>query len=213
MIVKLILDKRIAKDEDLEVQNFCGGEFRSNEFCTAALWVCSFTAWMESWRIIPEIRKKCVPLNKIVEYLNRFFNDLLTMIDFLDFDILAYLTCPLRYITGKYGIKVDLSCFESKIQQILEKIIEKRIALEMNTSSVDRLGEFMPPMDIIKKYYDLGGRLITLGSDAHTTECASIYFREALICLREIGFENIYYYQNRIPHPLALSMETEPVGI
>ena len=45
----------------------------------------------------------------IVDYLDVYFDDMLTMIDTMDFDILAHLTCPLRYIKGKYKIDVDIS--------------------------------------------------------------------------------------------------------
>ena len=76
------------------------------------------------------------------------------MIDFADFDILAHLTCPLRYIVGKYKIDIELSRYVDKIETILKKII--------------------------KKYYDLGGYLITFGSDAHVAENASCGFDEAI---------------------------------
>ena len=145
---------------------------------------------------------------EIIEYLNRYLDDMLTMIDFLDLDILAHLTCPLRYITGKYGIRVDLAPFEDKIRLILRKIIEKGIALEVNTSALDRMGELMPPVDMIKSYYNMGGRLVTLGSDAHTPDRASVCFEEALACLREIGFDAVYYYQNRQPRPISI-LQTE----
>ena len=43
----------------------------------------------------------------IIEYLDAYFDDVLTMIETTDFDILAHLTCPLRYIKGKYNIDID----------------------------------------------------------------------------------------------------------
>lgn len=147
------------------------------------------------------------------DYLGRYFEDMRKMIDFLDFDILAHLTCPLRYITGKYGIKADLSCFDGQIRQILERIIEKGIALEVNTSSLDHFGELMPSGEILRTYYALGGRRITLGSDAHVAERASMGFEAAAECLGEIGFSRICYYQNRIPRAISLTGETAAVGV
>lgn len=142
--------------------------------------------------------------NTIIEYVDAYFDDVLTMTEAIDFDILAHLTCPLRYIKGKYKIDIDLSYYEKKIDRILRKIIQKGIALEVNTSSFDVLGTFMPPADILKKYYDMGGYLITLGSDAHVAKDASKHFDEAIAEIKKIGFENIYYYKNRKPFQITI---------
>ncbi len=137
-------------------------------------------------------------------FMDAYFNDMLTMLETLDFDILAHLTCPLRYIRGKYLLDFDLDGYMGKIEQILKKIIEKGIALEINTSSYDTLGDFMPSVDIIKLYYDLGGRMITLGSDAHIAENASKNFCEAIKTIESIGFDGIYYLENRAAKKINL---------
>ena len=130
-------------------------------------------------------------------YLDDYFNDMLTMLDRIDFDILAHLTCPIRYIKGKYGIDIDMSRFEDKIETILTKTIKTGKALEINTSSWGILGDCMPSRDILKKYRDMGGYLLTMGSDAHVTENADKYFDEARQQLRELGFKHLYYFENR----------------
>ena len=91
-----------------------------------------------------------------------------------------------------------------KYQGDIEKIIQKGIALEVNTSSFGILNDFMPSVDILKKYRDMGGYLITLGSDAHVAKNASLYFGEAIDALKKIGFKNIYYYKNRKPYQIEL---------
>lgn len=141
---------------------------------------------------------------QIYSYLDCYFNDMLKMISTTDFDILAHLTCPLRYITGKYGIETDISVFEDKITEILKTIIKNGIALEVNTSSFALLNDSMPCKDILKKYFNMGGYLITLGSDAHIAENASYCFDKATMCLKEIGFKNIYYFKNRIANQISI---------
>lgn len=140
----------------------------------------------------------------IVEYIDAYFDDMLRMIDTMDFDVLAHLTCPLRYISGKYKITIDMSRYKEKIEKILQRIIQKGIALEVNTSSFDIMHEFMAPTSILKKYYDMGGYLITLGADAHISENASQHFSEAIRTIKEIGFQNIYYYKNRQPIQITI---------
>ena len=131
------------------------------------------------------------------QYVDAYFDDILTMLEFADFDILAHLTCPLRYINGKYHTGIDVSAYQDKIDQILKTIIRKGIALEVNTSSLEVLGDFMPDREILKRYYDMGGYLITLGSDAHVSANASAHFAEAIQVVKEIGFRHIYYYKQR----------------
>lgn len=145
-----------------------------------------------------------LPRETIAEYLDAYFDDVLTMLETTDFDILAHLTCPLRYINGKFGLDMGITPYSAKIDEILQRIIKKGIALEVNTSSCDMLGDFMPTKEIIQKYHDMGGYLLTLGSDAHTAENASINFDKALDAIKEIGFDGIYYYKNRKPHKINI---------
>jgi len=134
-------------------------------------------------------------------FLGAYFDDVMKLIETTDFDVLAHLDCPLRYINGKYRRRVDLGDFSEKIDAILRRIISEGKALEVNTSSYHMLNDFMPGLDIIKRYYELGGRLITLGSDAHTPSGASANFAAATAALRNIGFELLYYYEKRTPVP------------
>ena len=138
-----------------------------------------------------------MPREKIYEYLHAYFDAIQTLLDTTDIDIMAHLTCPLRYITGKYGIQIDMSVYADKIRAILKRIIKMGVALEVNTSSYDVLGDFFPSVDIISEYKSLGGYLVTLGSDAHVSERASQYFNVAIETLKSLGFRHIYYCDRR----------------
>lgn len=140
----------------------------------------------------------------VAAYLDAYFDDVARLIETTDFDILAHLTCPLRYISGKYGKQIDLTAYDEKLTAILKSIIKKGIALEVNTSSFDVLGDFFPSKALIERYYALGGYLITLGSDAHVAERASAHFATAIDTLRRIGFKHIYYCKNRIFYQCAI---------
>lgn len=142
--------------------------------------------------------------NEIYDYLKIYFYDLLIMLKTADIDIAAHLTCPIRYIKGRFGIDIDLSRFDEIIAEILQTVIDRKIALEINTSSYPMYGDFLPSVDIIKQYHAMGGRLITLASDAHTSENASFAFPEAIKALREIGFDNAYYFVKRKPFEIKL---------
>ena len=132
------------------------------------------------------------------EFMRAYFTDMKKLLEIADFDILAHLTCPLRYVVGKHGKRVDMARYEDDVDEILQAVIKKGIALEVNTSSLSlKLGDFLPSTDILKKYRRMGGYLITLGSDAHVAEEASVNFEAAKRHLKSLGFENIFYYKKR----------------
>lgn len=145
--------------------------------------------------------------DEINEYLSQYFDDMLEMIKTTDFDVLSHLTCPLRYISGKYGVAIDLKEFADKTDIILKEIINRGIALEINTSCLDtNYNALMPDIPIIERYKEFGGYLLTLGSDAHIAKRIAHGFDYALSELSRLGFKNIYYYKNRKPIPQEIKL-------
>ncbi len=144
--------------------------------------------------------------NDIQEYLKLYFDLLSDTVDCFDFDILAHIQCPARYITGKWGRKTNVMIFEDKICEILEKIIERNIALEINTTCLcDDFGNYqLQNNEILKLYKSMGGKMVTLGSDAHNIGSVARNFTEALTLLKMCEFNNIYYFENRKPKKIMI---------
>lgn len=136
---------------------------------------------------------------ELYEFLSVYFENEYDLAKNYDIDILAHLTSPTRYIRKKCGKTIDISRFYGTIDLILKTIIERGIALEINTAWYGVVGDFCPNREIIKRYYDMGGRLITVGSDTHGVNAALAYFEEAHSFLIETGFKYLYYYQKRKP--------------
>ncbi len=138
---------------------------------------------------------------KIRDYLKTYFSDLKETLKTLDGDIAAHITCPLRYIAGKYGKSVDMSVFKNDTDEILKTIISCGYALEINTSNLvcGGSGILMPDKQIISRYRELNGELITLGSDAHVPENSGIKFDKIITMLKAIGFSRLYKYEKRKP--------------
>lgn len=136
----------------------------------------------------------------IREYLITYFDDVLDMLSTEDVDIAAHITCPLRYIIGKYERNVDCRDFKAAIEKILDCIIRRKIALEVNTSGLSKGSKYyktMPEEWILEEYKKRGGKLVTVGSDAHVAENASLSFDAAYAMLKKCGFDSCYYYKNR----------------
>lgn len=136
----------------------------------------------------------------VTELLNRYFDTVITLCEWGNFDSLAHLTYPLRYICGNYKIKVDLADFCDKIDKILNLIISKDIALEVNTSGLGmEIRDFLPSREIIQRYKELGGKYITIGSDSHYCDKVGNFIDEGFDMIKECGFNFITVYEHRKP--------------
>lgn len=118
---------------------------------------------------------------------------------FQNFDVYGHLDYVVRY-----GPNKDADYTYTKYQDLLDKILELLIdngkGIEINTGGVVKgLKELHPCTDIIKHYKDLGGEIITIGSDAHKPEDIYRHFNRAEEVLKECGFKYYTIFEKRIP--------------
>ena len=122
---------------------------------------------------------------------------------FSDFNILGHIDYAARYVPDKSAY-VPTDYFEIT-DEIMKTLIKKNIALEINTSPLKKgYGYTNPHPDLIKRYYELGGRLISIGSDAHTPDALGFGFEETADFLIETGFSEYATFVRKQPvsHPL-----------
>ena len=131
------------------------------------------------------------------DFMEEYLNEVEELIDACEINVLAHLTVPLKYINGKCGNGYTLESFEERIARILGEIIERNIALEVNTSAYAALSAPVPDYGILKMYRELGGELITLASDAHAPAAVGTNFLRTLSELKALGFDKYHYVKNR----------------
>lgn len=137
--------------------------------------------------------------------LFEYWSELLEMIDLGGFDSLGHLTYPIRYIQGEQGVRVDLAGHRDRIDEVFKSLIRHEKALEVNTSGLfGKLRETMPGAELLSRYYELGGRLLTFGSDAHCTENLGGGIDAAMDMARNIGFREFTIYRRHEPVMLPL---------
>ncbi len=145
------------------------------------------------------------PDGYIDSLLTAYWQELLEMIAWGDFDTLGHLTYPLRYIQGDHGIPVDLSKHQDAIDSVFTALIKAGKALEVNTSGLrQKIGRTLPDLPLLKRYHELGGKLVTLGSDAHSIADLAKGIDEGMDVLREAGFTEFAVYAQRRPEMLPL---------
>lgn len=132
------------------------------------------------------------------ESLERYFLRQCEMADWGKFDVLAHMTYPLRYIVGDYGRSVRLERYSSLIDRLFRTIIKKEIVLEINTSGLrQKIGVTLPDQALLTRYRELGGRLITLGSDAHTLKDMAFGIEQTEHELARLGFTELTWFEKR----------------
>ena len=142
---------------------------------------------------------------EIHESLERYFRRQCEMADWGKFDVLAHMTYPLRYIIGDYGRTVNFERYSSLIDRLLRTIISKNIVLEVNTSGLrQKIGTTLPDEKILTRYRELGGTLVTLGSDAHTLKDMTFGIEKGEELLKKFGFTELCYFVKREMHKIAL---------
>ena len=136
----------------------------------------------------------------MMEYLDGYMDASIYVAEEMDVDVLAHLTYIFRYINGKYKKNLDWHILEEKIRRIFRVLIKRNIALEINTSCVGSFyDEWLPARDIVELYIQMGGSLITLGSDAHKSEKIGTGLEDVKAYLRQKGIDTLVYYKQRKP--------------
>lgn len=146
-----------------------------------------------------------MPMEQIHGLLQEYWQDILEMIAWGGFDSLGHLTYPLRYIQGDQEIPVDMSRHQEMVDEIFRALIRAEKALELNTAGLwQKIGQTSPNLPLLKRYRELGGELVTLGSDAHCTDNLGRGIDEGMELLKEAGFREFAVYEKRRPVLLPL---------
>jgi histidinol-phosphatase (PHP family) len=138
------------------------------------------------------------------EAFNLYFAELARMTASGGFDILGHLDVPVRTGFGFYG-SYDPAKYEPMIREVLRNCIEHGIALDVNTSALRRKAQvLLPGLPILRWYAEMGGKRVTLGSDAHRPEQVASHFAVALDAVRTAGLEALAQYELRRVNLVAL---------
>ena len=114
-----------------------------------------------------------------------------------NFSVLGHIDYIDRYLEDKSVIP-DFSFYEDLIEEILKELIKTNRGFEYNTAGFrNELTHANPKDKILEKYKNLGGNIITLGSDSHFPDTISYKIDEGIKHLKEIGFDHISYFENK----------------
>ena len=95
---------------------------------------------------------------------------------------------------------IDIDDYKDKVDEILKLAAEKNIALEINTAGLRQpINRLSPEAQTVKRFKKLGGKLISVGSDAHFAKDIGVGIKHAYEAALEAGFKSTVIFQRISP--------------
>lgn len=136
----------------------------------------------------------------IKQLLTQYFEAELELAEWGNFDSLAHLTYPLRYIVAREHIDVDITEYYDVIEAIYKTLIRNDKALELNVSGLFMdMKDTLPNKPLLTFYRDLGGKLITVGSDSHYCDKICRGIDRGYDILKDLGYGFFTIFEARAP--------------
>lgn len=139
--------------------------------------------------------------------MQRYFESILENIQNyrnLDYQVYGHLDYAIRYCPEKNAF-FQLKDYQEIIDEILKTVIKKDKGIEVNTAGLRQgLGHPNPHFDILCRYHELGGEILTIGSDAHKPEDMAFGFQTLPDILLHAGFDHYTIFRDRKPYDIPL---------
>lgn len=115
-----------------------------------------------------------------------------------DFDVLGHLTYISKAWNNPTNRPVEYHLYAELVDEIFRELIRKDKGIEVNTSGMGRSGAYLPSREYVQRFHDLGGRIVTIGSDAHTADRVGEYCADAARMVADI-FGYVCTFEKRQP--------------
>lgn len=123
---------------------------------------------------------------------------------FSSYQTLGHMDYIVRYGPNRNS-RYSFEAYADYIDPILHHLIENGKCLEVNTGGFKYgLGQPNPDTSVLKRYRELGGELITIGSDAHAPEHLAFDFSRTAELLVQLGFRYYSVFRNRAAELIPL---------
>ena len=115
-----------------------------------------------------------------------------------DYDVLGHLTYIAKCGANPRKELLRYSDHRPIMDEIMLELVRRGKGMELNTSGIDRCGGPLPTLDYFQRFYELGGRIVTVGSDSHDVARAGQYTHEMVAELKKI-FGYVCTFEGRRP--------------
>lgn len=132
-----------------------------------------------------------------------YFEEVLRLAQTDCYDVLAHLTYGLRYLPNRRAY--DITPHLELIDEVLKTVIRKGKAIELNGSGLRKPQPYIDPdLILVKRYRDLGGKYLTISTDAHDTQFVTFGIDLLEDMARTAGFSKLTVFQKHEPFFVTL---------
>lgn len=154
-----------------------------------------------------EVNYSKLSLNEACKF---YLIELIELADKGDFDCIGHIDLLKRYSTNHYKTRITLMSEKELLEDVLLRIISKGKGIEINTSGLrQQPKETMPGIDLLSFYKNLGGEILTIGSDAHHAIDVAKGLENAVENARIAGFRYLTLFNGRKPEFIKISYDNK----
>ncbi len=133
--------------------------------------------------------------------LDDYFQSMIDLASGRHYDVVAHIIYPLRYMRNRPFPLPSLTRYQDQIHEILRLAADSGRGIEINTWKGRTLTEWLP---VLKMYKEVGGEIITVGSDAHAPDPIAKGVPQAYQMMKDSGFRYVAVYHGRKPDFIKL---------
>ena len=135
----------------------------------------------------------------VPSYCIKYLSELKHLAEWNKFDCVGHLDLVKRY-GSLYRIKINLMDYKEELEEIFKILIENGKGIEINTSGLRQAAKScLPDLNIVRFYRQLGGEIITVGSDSHYAKDVGKGINEGIEIAKNAGFEYMTVFSQRKP--------------
>ena len=143
--------------------------------------------------------EQCLELDRL------YLQELREVAEMECFDVMAHVGYTSRYMVRQgFQTQITAENFRDELADIFRLLISRGRGIEVNVSGLRQGHTTYPNTSVLRLYRELGGEIVTVGSDAHTPADAGIGVREGYSLLQSLGFAYVAKFKKRKPEFIRL---------
>ena len=118
-----------------------------------------------------------------------------------DYDMLGHVTYLFRFIPEEIVRAIPPESFMEEYEALFRTVLSRGKGIEVNCSGLrmPSIGKTLPSLELLRLYRELGGEIVTVGSDGHSCRSAFSGLETGYQVLRDAGFSYAASFEKRIP--------------
>ena len=135
----------------------------------------------------------------IPSFVDAYLEQMTLMAENCDYDVLGHVTYLFRFFPENLAAEYTPEFFLKKYKELFRAVISRGKGIEVNCSGLrmPTIRNLLPSLQILRLYRELGGEIVTVGSDGHSCRSAFSGLEEGYKALRDAGFTSAACFEER----------------